>query len=140
MIFRCYAGTKLIVLDFSSSMTIEKSELKVTVARLLQSASLSHFINLTYRRFLRSASLSHFINLTCELSHLNPIGDSYGALRYRTLSISHAAFASGMNISTDSNGTDILSSSVRSMSYLNSTFSILTLKQLDGQAIALNFF
>jgi hypothetical protein len=45
-----------------------------------------------------------------------------------------------MNISTDSNGTDILSSSVRSMSYLNSTFSILTLKQLDGQAIALNFF
>ncbi len=79
-------------------MTIEKSELKVTVARLLQ-----------------SASLSHFINLTCELSHLNPIGDSYGALRYRTLSISHAAFASGMNISTASNGTDILSSSVRSI-------------------------
>jgi hypothetical protein len=113
-------------------MTIEKSELKVTVARLLQSASLSHFINptyerflrsaslshfinLTYKRFLRSASLSHLINLTCELSHLNPIGDSYGALRYRTLSISHAAFASGMNISMDSNGTDILSSSVRSI-------------------------
>ena len=79
-------------------MTIEKSELKVTVARLLQ-----------------SASLSHFINLTCERSHLNPIGDSYGAQRLRTLSISHAAFASGMNISTDSNGTDILSSSVRSI-------------------------
>ena len=47
--------------------------------------------------------------------HLTPTGDSYGALRYRTLSISHAAFASGMNISTDSNGTDILSSSVRSI-------------------------
>jgi hypothetical protein len=40
-------------------MTIEKSELKVTVARLLQSASLSHFIN-------------------------QPTSDSYGALRYRT--------------------------------------------------------
>ena len=96
-------------------MTIEKSELKVTVARLLQSASLSHFINPTYERFLRSATLTHFINLTCERSHLNPIGDSYGAQRLRTLSISHAAFASGMNISTDSNGTDILSSSVRSI-------------------------
>ena len=70
MIFRFYVGTKLIVLDFSSFMTIEKSELKVTVARLLQSASLSHFINPTYRRFLGRASslrdamrsLSQFIN------------------------------------------------------------------------------
>jgi len=50
-------------------MTIEKSELKVTVARLLQSASLSHFINLIYERFLGRASLSHFINPHYKQSH-----------------------------------------------------------------------
>jgi hypothetical protein len=72
------------------------------------------------------------INIITLAFSLNP--------SFTGFSNSHTAFASGMNISTDSNGTDILSSSVRSMSYLNSTFSILTLKQLDGQAIALNFF